>query len=92
VALERAGDVPQLRANRRQPLVQHRKRFRRVRPGHDVLALGVEQHVAVQHRLAGRRVPGERDAGRGIGSEVPEDHRLDSDGRPEVVGIDSRRR
>ena len=57
-----------------------------MRAGDDVLALGVEQHVAVECRLAGRGVAGEEHAGRRGRPAVAEDHRLDRHRRAEVVG------
>ncbi len=54
--------------------------------GHDVLALGVGQVLAVEHLLAGVRVAGERDAGARVVAHVAEDHRHDVHGRAQVVG------
>src|SRR5206468_981712 len=55
-------------------------------PRDDVLALGVRQELPVQLLLSRRRMPGERDARAGVGSHVPEDHRLHVRSGPEVVG------
>ena len=49
--------------------------------GDDVFALGVDQELAVERVLAGRRIAGEGDAGRRGLAHVAEDHRLDVDGR-----------
>lgn len=54
--------------------------------GDDVLALGVDQVVAVVTGLARRRVAREGDAGAGVVVEVAEDHGTDVDGGPEVIG------
>ena len=54
--------------------------------GHDVLALGVLQVVAVDALGAGARVPGERDAGAGVHAQVAEDHRHHVDGGAQVGG------
>ena len=54
--------------------------------GHDVLALGVGQVLAVQDLLAGVRVAGERHAGARVVAHVAEDHGHDVDGGAEVVG------
>ena len=54
--------------------------------GHDVLALGVGQVLAVEDLLAGVRVACERHAGAGVVAHVAEDHRDDVDGRAQVVG------
>ena len=54
--------------------------------GHDVLALGVGQVLAVEHLLAGVRVAREGDARARVVAHVAEDHRHDVDGRAEVVG------
>ena len=77
---------PQVRGDRRHPFVEDGDRLGLMGPGHDVLALGVEQDVAVQRRLAGRRVAREHDPGARIRSAVAEDHRLDGHRGPEVVG------
>ena len=55
-------------------------------PRHDVLALRVDQELAVQATLSRRRVAGEAHSRpRGV-ALVPEDHLDDVDGRAEVVG------
>ena len=54
--------------------------------GHDVLALGVDQEVAVELLGAVGGVAGEGDAGRGGLALVTKDHDLDVDGGAEVVG------
>ena len=69
-----------------QALVEDGDRLRPMRAGDDVLALRVEQDVAVQHGLAGRGVARERDAGRRVGAAVAEHHRLDGDRGAQVVG------
>ncbi len=51
----------------------------------DVLALCVEHHVAVHCRLARGRISGEQHARARVDAAIPEDHRLDRDGRPEIV-------
>ena len=48
--------------------------------GHDVLALGVHQELAVELVLAGGGVAGEGDAGAAVVAHVAEDHHLDVDG------------
>ena len=70
--------------HRRQPLVEDGDGFRGVGAGHDVLALGPEEDVAVERVLAGGRVAREEDAGRRIRSPVAEDHGLHDDRRAEV--------
>ena len=54
--------------------------------GHDVLALGVDQPLAVELVVAGGRVAGEGHAGGGGVAHVAEDHGLDVDGGAPVVG------
>ncbi len=54
--------------------------------GDDVLALGVDQVVAVEFLLAVRRVARERNAGGGGVALVAEDHALHVDGGAQVVG------
>ena len=53
--------------------------------GHHVLALGVDQEVAVGPVLAGGGVAGEADAGAGVVVAVAEHHRLHVDRGAEVV-------
>jgi hypothetical protein len=55
-------------------------RFRGADTGDDVLALGVDEELAVEHLLAGGGVAGEGDAGAGVFAGVAEDHGLDVDG------------
>ena len=63
-----------------------RDRRRRPDAGHDVLALGVGEVLAVELVLAGARVAGEGDAGAGVVAHVAEDHRHDVDRGAQVVG------
>ncbi len=53
--------------------------------GDDVLALRVDEVVAIDALRAGGRVAGERDAGARVVSPVAVDHRADVDGGAEVV-------
>ena len=85
VVLQPRRVVAQVRGDGRQPLVEHGDRLGRVRAGDDVLALGVEQDVAVQRRLAGRGVAREEHARRRRRAAIAEDHRLDRHGGAEVV-------
>src|SRR4029450_7793874 len=52
----------------------------------NVLALGVEQELAVEALLARGRVTRERHTGSGLVALVAEHHLDDADGRAEVVG------
>ena len=62
------------------------QRLRRADAGHHVLALGVDQELAVDLARAGRRVAGEGDAGgRGV-AQVAEHHGLHVDGGAPAVG------
>ncbi len=60
--------------------------LRRADAGHHVLALGVDQELAVERVLAGRRIAGEGDAGRRRLAHVAEHHRLHVDGGAPVGG------
>ena len=60
--------------------------LRRADAGHHVLALRVDQELAVERVLAGRRVAGEGDAGRRRLAHVAEHHRLHVDGGAPVGG------
>ena len=59
---------------------------RRADAGHDVLALGVDEAVAVEDVLAAVGVAGEADAGAGVVAHVAEDHLHDVDRRALEVG------
>ena len=54
--------------------------------GYDVLALGVDEAVAVEDVLAGVGIAGEADAGAGGVALVAEDHLNDVDGRALEIG------
>ena len=54
--------------------------------GHDVLALGVDEVLAVELLGAVEGVAGEGHAGAGVVAHVAEDHGHDVDGRAQVVG------
>ena len=60
--------------------------LRRADAGHDVLALGIDQELAVELVRAGRGVAGEGDAGGGGLAHVAEHHGLDGDGRAPALG------
>ena len=62
------------------------ERHRVADAGHDVLSLGVREVVAIGPGLAGRRVPGEADAGARRRAAVAEDHRLHVHSGADVVG------
>src|SRR3546814_16028004 len=96
--LERVEDPGELRIDHRQRLFHRRSLcprllaccpgqiLRRPDAGDDVLALGVDQTLAVIDALAGRGVAGEGDAGGGGLAHVAEHHRLDVDSRAPVAG------
>ena len=86
VLLEDLADLLELAVGLRIVVLQLVDLERRARPGHDVLALGVHQVLAVEDVLAGRRVAGEGDARAGILAHVAEDHHLDVDGRAPGLG------
>jgi len=60
-------------------LAENRQVLRRADAGDHVLALGIDQILAVKDVLAGRRIAGEGDAGGAIVAHVAEDHRLHVD-------------
>ena len=66
--------------------LQGRERLGVADAGHHVLALGVDQEVAVLALGPGGRVAGEADAGARRVVAVAEHHGLDVDGGAEVVG------
>ena len=61
-------------------------RLGRARAGDDVLALSLDEELAVEPGLAGRRIAAEADAGRRLGVAVAEDHLHHVAGGPSVVG------
>ena len=55
--------------------------LRRADAGHHILALRIDQEFAIERLLAGRRIAGEGDAGRGIVAHIAEHHGLHVDRR-----------
>ena len=86
VQLELVRDPLELRVGGRHLVGEVADLGGRPDAGHHVLALGVDQVLAVERLLAGVRVAREGDAGAGVVPHVAEHHRDDVDGRAEVVG------
>ena len=86
VALEPGEDPQQLLVDLRELVGQCRQRLGVADAGHHVLALGVDQEVAVLALGARGRVAGEADAGARVVVAVAEHHGLDVDGGAQVVG------
>ncbi len=86
VALEAVERVDQLLERGRHELVHPLDRLGRADAGDDVLALRVQEELAVELPLAGRRVPREADARSGRVAAVPEHHLHDVHGGPEILG------
>ena len=86
VRLEALQRRRQLGERLRQPLLHDRNRLRGADPRDDILSLGVDEELAVQDRLARRRIAGEADARAGALTLVPEHHLHHVDGRADVVG------
>ena len=86
VLLEARGDLSQLLVSLRQHLLELPDRLRRAHAGDDVLALCVDQELAVELLRAGRRASGEADAGRRSIAGVAEHHLLHVDRGADVVG------
>ena len=86
VVLELLHDREQLVVRTLVDLLEVGERDRVADAGDDVLALRVDEVVAVEALRAGRRVAGERDARAGVVSPVAEHHRADVDRGAEVVG------
>ena len=59
--------------------------LRRADAGDDILALRIDEELAVKRLVAGRRIAGEGNAGRGGLAEIAEDHGLDRDRRAPVA-------
>ena len=70
------GDLAKLPVRRRHHLFEIRDRLRRADAGHHVLALRVDQELAVENFFAGRRIAREADAGRRGFAQIAEHHRL----------------
>ncbi len=86
VRLQAVEDGEQLLVDLGELVLQRRQRLGVADAGHHVLALGVDQEVAVLAGGAGGRITGEADAGpRGVVA-VAEHHGLHIDGGAEVVG------
>ena len=85
VALEAGEDLEQLGVDLGELLLELRDGLGVADAGHDVLALGVDQEVAVGALGAGGGVAGEADAGARVVVAVAEDHGLHVDRGAEVV-------
>ena len=86
VPLERRHRLEELVVRLGQVLAHLGERLRRADARDDVLALRVDEVLAVDARLAGRRVARERDAGRRAVALVPEHHLHDVHRGAHVVG------
>ena len=86
VLLEPRRDLAQLLVGLRHHLLELADRLRRADAGDDVLALRVDQELAVELLGAGRRVAREADAGRRAIAGVAEHHHLHVDGGADRVG------
>ena len=76
VRLQPPAHFLQLRHHLRCGIAQLAQRQWRADAGHHVLALGVDQVLAVEGVLAGGGIAGKADAGAGVVAEVAEHHRL----------------
>ena len=86
VLLEPRRDLAQLLVGLRQHLFELADRLRRAHAGDDVLALRVDQELAVELLLAGAGIARKADAGRRAVAGVAEHHHLHVDGRADVIG------
>ena len=86
VGLEPVEGRDQLGVGLGQQPLHLRDRLGRAHARDDVLALRVDEELAVQHRLAGRGVAREADAGARALALVAEHHLDDVDGGADVVG------
>ncbi len=85
VPLEPFEDREQLLVDLGERGLEGRQRLGVADAGHDVLALGVHQEVAVGAAVPGGRVPGEPHPGPGLVVAVAEDHGLDVHRRAQGV-------
>ena len=79
VPLQGLSDLFQLPVDLRHLLLHLLDRLRGSDPGHNILALGIDQIFSIENIFAGSRVSRERDTGHRIGSHVSEDHGADID-------------
>ncbi len=86
VRLERLDDLLELGEGTRQLVAHALDRLGGTRPGNDVLALRVDQKLAVDARLARRGVAAEADPGRRARVAIPEHHLHHVHAGAEVVG------
>ena len=86
VPLQRPCDPLQLLVGVGQLLLERRDRERRPAAGHDVLALGVEQELAVEHPLAGGGIAAEGHPGARVLAQVAEHHRDHVHRGPHAIG------
>ena len=86
VGLHAVHRVDELVVGLGQHLTHLRERPRGADASHHVLALGVDEELAVEFLGARRRVAGEAHAGGGVVTAVAEDHLHDVDGGAEVGG------
>ena len=84
--LEARRDLAQLLVAFGHHLLELANRLRSPDAGDDVLALRVDEEFAVELLGAGRRVPGEPDAGRRSVAGIAEHHHLHVDRGADVVG------
>ena len=82
---QRGADVLQLLVGLGHLLLQRRDGVGRAHAGDDILALRVDQVLAVEHLLARGGIARERDAGAAFVAGVAEDHRLHVDGGAPLV-------
>src|SRR3972149_1250423 len=85
VLLEPLRVALELRVDLLHPVPELRDLQWRANPRGDGLALRAHQVLTVEPVLSRGGVPCENDAGPGVLAHVPEDHRLDVRGRPEIV-------
>ena len=84
VVFQRMRDVHKLLVHIRHDLLKGFDLLRGADAGDDVLALRIDEVLAVELLLAGGRVAGERNAGAGGVAHVAEDHALNVDSRAPV--------
>ena len=84
-ALQSRGDVPELPVRLGHHFLEFCNRLGGPNAGHDILALGVDEELAVELLRTRRRVACETHAGRGAVAAVAEDHHLHVDGGADVI-------
>ena len=79
MAFEKLANAPECAENLGHELFEVRDWFRRAYASDDILALGIDQKLAIEAFFSARRIAGKGNAGRAVIAEIAEHHRLHVD-------------